>query len=212
MTGVKISLPVDPFQYQPLKPHPLLGGTVTGEMLSILPIEEIFTNEYLVNATIMFNKEIFIKKVEYINEDELRKKREEAVKYIQVDRRPMYQIEGPQKLAGYKSKQWEFQQEVRYILMIYPTPPLPPSGNLDSKWIEDMPKFLLKTISDGTGPNKEYFDITIDQNYFDNIRVTLAPHATEGDKIIVESLLEKYTKNGILSKSKLTNLIRQSTK
>jgi hypothetical protein len=48
------------------------------------------------------------------------------------------------------------------------------------KHIYDVLTFFFKAISDGTEPKKEYFDVTIDQNHFDNIKVTLAPHATEG--------------------------------
>jgi hypothetical protein len=95
--------------------------------------------------------------------------------------------------------------------MIYPIPAFPSPkvlAEFDWDWLLERSEYFLKTGRDGSGPNKEYFDLTINQEAFDNIKVTLAPHATESDRIIVECLLEKYTKSGILVKSSLTNLIR----
>ena len=213
MTGVKISLPVDPFDYQPLRSHPLLGGNVSGQLLSFLPIEEIFNNEYTINVTCMFNKKTFIRQVEYLNDDDLTKIRRQAIQVsVDDDGKEWTQIAGPTELAGYKSKQWGFQAEVRYILMAYPSPPIQPGRNTVSNWVDNFSPFLIKSIKDGTGPNKDFFDIGISNEAIDNIKVILAPLATEADKIIVDALLQKYTKNGNSSPSSLTHLVRNPIK
>ncbi|MBA4319244.1 MAG: hypothetical protein C0412_12655 [Flavobacterium sp.] len=71
MTGVRISLPIDPFNYQPLQKHPFLNIKMEEPIVSFLPIEEIFTNEYVVNAIGILKKDLFIKKVLYIDEKQL---------------------------------------------------------------------------------------------------------------------------------------------
>lgn len=210
MTGVRLSLPIDPFDYQPLKPHPLLGFTVTGKLLSFFPIEEIFTNEYMINMAYILNKKSFIKKVEYIDDDRLIEIRRKAVE-LKVDKngKRWTSIAGPTELAGYKSKKWEFQAEVRYVIMVLPFPPVQPSKDLGANWVENFSPYLMKSIQDGAGPNKDFIDVKISQNAIDNIKVTLAPLATESDKIIVNALLQQYTKNGSVSNSSLTQVIRK---
>lgn len=213
MTGIRISLPIDPFDYNPLKPHPLVGGEIEGQILSFLPLEELFTQEYIVNSVCMFNKQTFIKQVEYVDEESLKKIRRQAIKIeIDKDGKEWTTVDGPTQLAGYKSKNWEFQTEVRYIIMIYPSPPISQWTAPDSHWVENFPKFFIKSIQNDTGPNKEYFDINLSQSALDNIQITLAPLASEYDEIILDALLKRYTKNGKFTKSSLSQSIRRPLK
>jgi hypothetical protein len=210
MTGIRLSLPIDPFDYQPLKPHPVLGGQVTGQLLSFLPIEEIFTNEYIINATCMFNKKTLIRQVEYVDENKLAEIRKQAVQItVDANGNAWTQIAGPTELAGYKSKKWEFQAEVRYVIMAMPSPPISPGEDPASNLANNFSPFLIKSIQDGTGPNKDFFDISISPSAIDNIKITLAPLSTEADQIIIDALLQKYAKNGTSSKSSLTHVIRK---
>ncbi len=142
MTGIMISLPIDPFNYKPIAPHPLLGGEVNGQLLSFLPIEQIITNEYLVNAACMFNKDTFIKKIEYVKDEKLAEIRKQAVQVnFDEEGKPWTKIAGPTKLAGFKSVKWDFQRETRYVLMIYPSPPLSLWKESVADWVDTFPKF-----------------------------------------------------------------------
>jgi hypothetical protein len=209
MTGVKLSLPLDPFEYMTLKPNPLWGGTAKGEISSIFSIEEIFTDEYMVNMSIL-NKNNFIKIIEYSSEEELQIIRKKAVNYI-IDStgRSFLTVAGPTLLAGYKSKEWSFQKEIRYIIMIYPTPQIPSSGIGDLSYVNELPRYVIKFLEEGRQIKINYFDIKLDQNSLDHLIVTLGPHTPESDKLIVEKLLQKYTKYGEIKESALTNLIRK---
>ena len=120
----------------------------------------------------------------------------------------MWTIAGPTNLAGYKSISWTFQQEVRYIIMIIPTPPLPYRDLQIQIGLNSVPKFVFESIRSGTGPDINYLDINIAQHFLDNINIMLGPSSSESDKIIVKTLLKEYTKNGLLTESKLTNSIR----
>ncbi len=203
MTGVRISLPIDPFDYRPLQPHPKWGGIFEGQVLSPLPIEMIFGEDFMVNPT-WFNKKNFIIRVEYLNDNELQIMRENAVKLsANAQGQPMYQIEGPQKLAGYKSLDWAFQRKVRYIIMAYPTPRMPPTGPGNETWIKELPNHILTSIRGGIGPSFDYFDINLSQAAIDNIKVLLGPLATEGERIVVDALLKQFTQNGQWKQSRL---------
>jgi len=167
----------------------------------------------MINVTCMFNKKTFIKKVEYVDENALAEIRKKGIQ-TEVDKngKEWVSIAGPTELAGYKSKKWMFQTEVRYVIMALPSPPIQPDKDSVSNLVNNFSSFLIKSLQDNTGPNKDFFDVNISQVAIDNIKITLAPLATESDKIIVEALLQKHTKNGTLSNSSLTHTIRKPIK
>jgi hypothetical protein len=183
---------------------------IKGQILSFLPVEEIFTEEYMVNVNCMFNKNTFIKRVEYVEEEILEEIRKKAVdSKVDENGKVWTTLAGPTELAGFKSKKWGFQAEVRYILLIYPTPPISQFGGLGKEWVNEVSNYFFKAIDNGYCPKKEFFDINLSQNAIDSIIVTLAPRASESDEIIVNTLLQTYTKNGKLNRSNLTNTIRK---
>lgn len=213
MSGIRITLPRDPFAYEPLKP-PTAWGTyrMEGEILSFLPFEKIFARDHVINSSFFFNKDAFIRKIEYLETDTLQKLRKDAVKpLIQPDGRLFWAIDGPQSLAGYKSKVWDFQAEVRYVLMLYPSPPLPKTGPGDEDWIKAFPIYMIQAMREGKGPDMGHLDLPLNQNALDNIKVTLGPLVTEANRLAVKDLLEKYTANGQMVESSLAGSVRRRT-
>lgn len=212
MTGVRITLPTNPFLYRPIAPHPIWGGRIEGNPISLFSTEQMFTSEYIISPT-WFNKRTFIKKIEYLDEVNLDGKRSSVVKFGKfADGRPMWEVAGPIELAGYKSSDWAFQNEVRYILMIWPIPKMPKSGPATPAWVDSVPDFVFNAIKNNLGPDIRFFDVEINNQALENIKVTLAPKASESEKVIVDSLLHSFTKSGSISESKLSNQIRTSLK
>lgn len=99
-----------------------------------------------------------------------------------------------------KSDFWAFQEEVRIALTIFPS---------DLSTEKGFQK-IKETLNDKRVSNYhlKYFDIPIDPKLLNNIKVTMGPKSGEGEKLIVESLLKKYAKNGTIEDSKLKGLIR----
>ena len=209
-SGVIISLPKDPFLYKQLKPHPRLAIQIEGDVLSFLPIEELFTDNYMVNA-VYINKDNFIKKVEYVDDTILKDLRGKAVNLNMFPNNQFkLEIAGPTQLAGYKLNFWSFQSEVRYIIMVYPCPPLPKDISQTSKWNQEMAEYVLDGIKKEKDIGLQYIDINLDPKSINQIGVTLSPYASESEKIIVDSLLEKYTSGGKSFSSNLSTKIRNN--
>lgn len=99
-----------------------------------------------------------------------------------------------------KSKFWAFQEEVRIALTIFP------SDKTTEKAFEKTKKVL--NDKNASLNHIKYFDIPIDPELLDNIKVTMGPKSGEGEKLVVESLLKEYTINGTVEDSKLKGLIR----
>lgn len=90
------------------------------------------------------------------------------------------------KLAIYKKKCWDFQNEVRFIL--HATAP-----NL-SKYSNKMHHTFSK-LNKNNKPNVDYIDMKINLEELNNMEILIGPRAHNGCKIIIEALLERYLPN-----------------
>ncbi|MDD2310264.1 MAG: hypothetical protein PHH91_11850 [Desulfuromonadaceae bacterium] len=207
MTGVRISFPIEIFHYQPLRAPAEWNMTSAGEILSPILFERLFTDKYIVLPNIIDKKQ-FERKVQYI--DDIRPIFENAVSVkIEPSGEATATISKVGDFAGYKNKAWEFQSEFRFVMFILPSLPLPPAGFSDPEYIDKIPSHILNCLVKGIGPEIDYFDIQINPEVIDNIEITLGPLSTAADEILVEALLQEYTKNGTVSKSALSGTIRR---
>lgn len=210
MTGVRISLPRDLFYYQPLKPPATWNTIVNGQLLSPIPFDKLFTDNYFIAPTFL-NKENFERKVEYV--ENVADFYKNAVD-LGIASNGKFNLEIPKvgNLAKYKNKVWHFQSELRFVLFILPSLPMPKAGLSDEQYISKLPNHIGNCLIKGIGPNINHFDVEINPEILDNIVVTMGPLANEGDKLIVESLLKEHTKNGSCKESNLTGTIRKPMK
>jgi len=125
---------------------------------------------------------------------------EKIIKYVEKLNRRNYISEEQVILIGSlgieKLDVWEFQKEFRFLLHQF------------------MSKNSLEQLHVGKIDNFDeifkysYFDLKILADKIDNIKVVLGPKCGEGHKIIVEQLLEKYTKNGTVEWSNLKEKLK----
>ncbi|GEM_PF-220637 len=206
MAGVRLTFPKHFFNYRPLKQPPNADLFIQSEVLSPIPFEQLFTDDYIVLPNIV-NKDLFGRKVRYV--DDIEDIYKDAVN-LEIDKQghANLKIDKVTNLAGYKQKVWEFQSEFRFVLFILPSIPIPSSGISDDKYLLQLPSHIIKSIINGNPPKIEYFDVCINPDILDNIVITLGPLASEGDTLIVDSLLRRYTKNGSFRHSRLKGTIR----
>lgn len=207
MTGVRISLPKDFIKYQPLKPESEAALITHGEVLSPISWEQLLTDEYFILPNIL-SREQFERKVEYV--DDIEGIYKDAVNMdIGIDGKANLSISKVGDLAGYKHRNWSFQEEFRFVLFILPSIPIPEGGITDKDFMSKLPSHVIQCIHDGIGPSIEWFDLNIGKA-IDDVKVTLGPMCNEGDRIMIESLLSQYTSNGKVVDSVLKGTIRNS--
>jgi hypothetical protein len=112
-------------------------------------------------------------------------------------------------LATFKQRVWEFQSEFRFVLLVFPSLPLPARGFSDEQFLSKLPSHILNSILQGIGPAINHFDVDINPDVLDNVIITLGPLASEGDALVVEALLKQYTNSSKLLRSKLSGTIRK---
>jgi len=106
------------------------------------------------------------------------------------------------KLGKYKNTYWEFQNEERYILRFLPVDvkqmlgPAVNAADIVYKSFINTKDFL------------PYYDLKISDEAYCSMEITLSPQFSDGNRVILESLCEKYNPNMRISESALRNLVR----
>lgn len=210
MQGVRITLDSDWMYYRPLKPDPKYNVIKEGDFYAPIPFEKFFNDNYMILPNIL-KRDSILRKVRYVDNPEKYLDNVVDLK-IQANGKAEMQIKDVNDFATYKQKVWSFQEEVRFVLFILPTIPIPPDGFTNDKYLTELPNHILNSIINGIGPNLDCFDIDINPDVLNKITVTMGPLCNGGDEIMVDSLLKTYTKEGVLQKSKLTGNIRNAIK
>lgn len=207
MAGIRITFPKKLFHYLPLSVPLKYKTNQRDEIISPIPFEKIFTNTHMILPN-FFDEKHFARKVEYF--DDIEERKNNSINFNEDSKGKFeVQIHDPTGIAAMKSPDWSFQKEFRFVLFIFPSLPLPPNGPFSKEFAECMPSFIAQKLYNGEGPQIEYFDVDINPEVLDKIIITTGPFCTDGDLIIVESLLSKYALGDSIRKSKFVGTIRK---
>lgn len=190
MKGVRIKIPINLFQKYSFMSNEVIGVQENSFISdSLVPKNECFHEQYwIVPFTEHYHKIIYTD-----DENLLRPK----IFIIEDDNFTVKIGE----IGKYKSKIWEFQQEIRFTLFILPT------KNIHGIKIHPLDDFQ-KIYTDGIPVPIENYFIPILDEAFEKMEITLGPKCTLAEEIIVKSLLDKYNKKAKISQNKYMGLIR----
>ena len=197
MKGVRISLPQEMFNKYYIKAGDYGNWGYGLDIISPLPLEKIRTDEYVIFNPFWL-EDGFYKKILYSDLYV-----ENRRKLYNIDSAGNIDINTTQDLFINKDSIWAFQKESRFYLIAVPLPPL----NL----FKDRATQMLSINSIGQGHLDNYFsyiDVDLNNEVLNNIVIRLSPTCSNVDRIIVESLLYKYTSKGVIEDSNLKNTIR----
>lgn len=208
MAGVRITLPKKMFDYKPLIiPKAYKNVIQQGSLISPIPFEKIFGDNYFV-PPIFLNEDHFGREVKY--DPDFVQRKNQAIKFdISPNGEINGQISDPTGIAALKSPDWEFQREYRFVLFIVPSLPASEDENFLEQFYKNIPNIVATSLYKGKGPDLEFFDVKLSQSAIDNIKITTGPLCNDGDYLTVEALLDKYSFNGTIMKSKFEGTIRK---
>jgi len=196
MNGVRITLPQDMFNKYLILAGDYGNWGFTQDTNTPLPIDKIRTDEYIV-LNPFWLEDGFYKKVIYTDLPYYKRKN-----CYDVDDSGNINIKSIQNLFIYKDSIWEFQKESRFYLIAVPLPPIKHFKDRETQMLE------IRSLADDFDNNVTYIDVDINKNALDNITVRLGTACTYADRIIVESLISKYTSKGKIEDSNLMSSYR----
>lgn len=99
------------------------------------------------------------------------------------------------KMGLFKRKEWAIQNECRFKINVQPIQPaiLDRLKNTNDLQLCSLIGTLGPTIAANTPVNINYLDIQLKEDKLDSIEVMMGPMTTEGERIIVEHLLAKFS-------------------
>ena len=104
------------------------------------------------------------------------------------------------KVGKYKHRRWTFQEEVRFVLGIFP-------GN----WLyqnEDNAHMAVQAILNNHKVDFTSFFLHLSPEVIETMEITLSPSATESHRIMVDALCEKYAPKATVRDSGIKNLVK----
>ena len=181
--GVRISLPKNMFKKYPVSPDKHLKSRISS---NIIPEAELSQADYYVLPVDFENDdkyENFFRHVEYVRNPQI------AVGKIASISSTGFNTLAINRLGRYKSKCWEFQNEVRFALTILPFNPLKIS------YMSDAQEQIQRAFSEmKVLPFKDYF-LHLNEEVFDDMVVTLSPNISEVNKEKVNLMIREYAPN-----------------
>lgn len=184
MKGVRIKLPSDPFVK-----HSVVGKYVTQSFTSNFTYDQIFRPDGVINSA--WGE--LLTKIIYTEDENLIKP---IISY--TDSKEYGLNFGD--IGKYKRLNWSFQKEWRYIIFISPLT------------LEEMQMnkgyLIYERFKSGYNLDIDHYLLNIDISKFEQMEITLGPNTSDGEKIIVESLVNKFNPNAKIHDSKLKNKIK----
>ena len=197
--GVRIGLPKNPFVFHGTKLEDLskaLNAPVSGE-------GELKT---FLNIADMVKKKVFssqawggdiLTQVIYTDEKSLLEPKTVSTDNDQIHLELS-------KIGKYKNKYWDFQKEWRYMMMFIPFA----MTNSDEKMFSDFNQIGNRIALDKQPAPFDFYDLDISSDAMKSMLITPSPKMTNGNRILMESLIEKYNQDIELIESELEGLIR----
>lgn len=200
MKGVRIGLPKFPFE----KYHFLKGEyNLSEDIYTFIDLKWLYSSNH---GSIVAEMPLLFEVQYTYDEDKLFPKIRQCddldglIEYIETGKLHGNELSASYSfgdLGKYKRTNWSFQQEWRYIIRSSPM------GTTDTP-STDSHRNIIRNIEDNDYPAP--FDrifLSIDPKSFDEMDILIGPKASEGEKIIVKSLLNQYLPNIVLKESKL---------
>ena len=106
-------------------------------------------------------------------------------------------------LGKYKSTYWAFQKEYRYMMNF-----MSMDFSVGQKRMEELFSESVSRMLEGKEePPFKHFYLDIEPEAFEEMEITLSPQLTYGNRLLLESIVEKYNPKAKLTESELTGKI-----
>ena len=198
--GVRVGLPKDPFSKSRITGEDLNragvfwfpGKDAPAEIGCFLNPVDMLSKGYITRQTFA---DSILTKVEYTDDMELLEPK--AAKLLQG-----IEVGNFTPLGRYKNMYWAFQKEWRYLLEFVPMRPSSPLKMV--RQYQETVERMLQGVEEAPFP---FFDLPISPEAYSKMEIVTGPRLTEGNQILLETLVEKYNPEAKVTKSDLLNLI-----
>jgi len=197
--GVRISMELN--MYQEYSVSDLGGLKSQGNIKIKIDPKDMKSPDFFILPMLDYNNDLFYRSVKYV--DDVFQYTKDAIQITNFkDNRGDY-IMDIKSFGYYKNKRWEFQEETRFVLYVFPFNPLIEVANPEISTIASQNFFNNKPLS------FSHYDMHLKDDAIRNIEITLSPSATDAQRNnSTNLLLIKYAPQANINDSTLGKLVR----
>ncbi len=112
------------------------------------------------------------------------------------------------EIGKYKSKIWAAQSEWRFMVPVFPMNKQIFSLMSNSATVVQGSLLIFDAMRREQDPTIQHIDVPFKKSVLDEMEITLGPRATAGDRVIAESLRERFVSKAVVRDSELVGKIR----
>lgn len=142
----------------------------------------------------------FYRQIQYV--DDVAEVTKDAVKFFNVTDKGGEFLLSLNAFGTYKHKRWAFQNESRFVLYAFPF------NLIKDGQKADFPTKLVQSLVEGRPLPFYHYDLSLNDEAFSNMEIRLSPSITDSQRIIIQSLVDKYAPNARIVDSSLGKLVR----
>ena len=171
-----------------------------GFIITKIPAQDITHPDFWFFPILNYDNDLFYRRIEYV--DDVFKYTKDAIQITNIkDGRADMNMQ-MKPFGYYKNKRWKFQDETRFVLYIFPCNPMLEGAN------PEVSSIVTQSLLGNKPLPFTYYDMQLKDEVLDKIEITLSPSASEAEKIIIQSLIDKYAPNAQVNNSTLGKVIR----
>ncbi|MDD3645394.1 MAG: hypothetical protein PHR19_07705 [Bacteroidales bacterium] len=198
--GLRISMEHEMFKEYNLFAPDLHIQTDTGFFSSKIPAKDMNNPDFFIFPFLDYENDLFYRQIRYV--DNVFEYTKDSIKIGNINgNRGDMNLE-MKSFGYYKNKRWEFQKESRFVLYIFPVNILREGAN------PEISSIVMQRLLNNIPLPFSYYDMNLKEDAMDNMEITLSPSASEAQKIIVQTLVDKYAPRAKVFESSLGKLVR----
>lgn len=195
--GVRIGLDKDMFKNYAVMGTDLEWDKGQGTFLSIIPPKDMNNPKFFFFP---LKNETFYRHIKYV--EDVTEFTKDAIKVFNVIGNRGDILLDMNAFGTYKHKRWAFQEESRFVLYAFPFNPIKEGQNVVFR------TKLVQSLFENRPLPFTYYDLSLNDDAFSNMEIRLSPSVTESQRIIIQSLVDKYAPNAKIVDSSLGMLVR----
>ena len=102
-----------------------------------------------------------------------------------------------------KHEGWDFQNEWRYLLRLFPVGPHGANVGLYTR----IQEIFSSMMSGELDPPRSHYDLTLDPEVLAHMEITPSPEMSAGNKVLFDSLVKEYCPKATIRKSSLADTL-----
>ena len=195
--GVRIGLDKEMFKKYMISRTDLQETKGYGAFPSLIPPKDWINPNY---SFYPLDSASFYRHIQYV--DDVEEITKDAVKFFNVTETGGEFLLRLNAFGTYKHRRWAFQEESRFVLYAFPFNLIKDGQNAT------FPTKLVQSLVEGKPLPFTYYDLSLKDDAFDNIEIRLSPSVTDSQRIIIQSLVDKYAPHARIVDSSLGKLVR----